>query len=171
MWLFAKRTLFTALRVWLGFQWLEAGLHKVGAAAWTGANAGAAVAGFANGAIAKAAGDNPAVQAWYADFLEAVVIPNAAAFGYLVAWGEVFVGIGLILGVFTGFAALAGALMNINFLLAGTVSTNPILLVAAIAVLAAIEYAEAFGIDWYLRPRVEVAADKGLKRLKALFGN
>ena len=170
MWLLAKRLFFTALRIWLGFQWLEAGLHKVGEAAWTGSSAGAAVAGFARGAIAKAAGENPTVQAWYAEFLENVVLPNAAAFGYLVAWGEVFVGLGLILGVFTGFAAFAGAFMNINFLLAGTVSTNPILLIAAIVVLVGIEYAEHFGIDWYLRPRVEDVADKSLKRLKAIFG-
>src|SRR5690606_40540407 len=109
-----KRLLFGVVRVWLGWQWLQAGIHKVGAPAWTGENAGAAVAGFVNGAIAKAAGENPVVQGWYASFLENFVLPNTKLFGYLVAYGEVLVGIGLILGAFTGFAALAGAFMNLR---------------------------------------------------------
>lgn len=164
-----KRIAFSLLRVWLGFQWLEAGLHKVGQAAWTGENAGAAVAGFARGAIAKAVGDNPAVQSWYADFLEGFVLPNAARFGPLVAWGEVLVGVGLILGAFTGFAALAGAFMNLNFMLAGTTSTNPILYTAAILVLIGIEYAQYYGVDAYLRPTVERTAGEGIKRIRHRF--
>jgi len=161
-----KRLLFGAVRVWLGWQWLQAGLHKVGAPAWTGAEAGAAVARFVNGAIAKAAGENPVVQAWYANFLERFVVPNTKLFGHLVAYGELLVGIGLILGAFTGFAALAGAFMNLNFLLAGTISSNPILLTAAFIVIAGINYAEYYGLDNYLRPRVEHAAIEGVKKLK-----
>ena len=91
------------MRVWLGWQWLDAGLRKVsGRRMDERTAAGAAVAGFANGAIAKAAGENPVVQGWYANFLEAWVLPNSKFFGYLVAYGEVLVGIGLILGAFTG---------------------------------------------------------------------
>src|SRR5690606_32166609 len=100
-----KRLLFGAVRVWLGWQWLQAGLHKVGAPAWTGEDAGTAVARFVNGALAKAAGENPVVQGWYASFLERFVVPNTKLFGHLVAYGELLVGIGLILGAFTGFAA------------------------------------------------------------------
>lgn len=164
-----KRLLFGAVRVWLGWQWLQAGIHKVGTAAWTGESAGSAVAGFARGAIAKAAGESPTVQAWYANFLESWVLPNAKVFGYLVAYGEVLVGIGLILGAFTGFAALAGALMNLNFMLAGTLSSNPILYTAAFIVIAGINYAEYYGLDTYLRPRVEQAANEGVKKLKMRF--
>lgn len=164
-----KRLLFGVVRVWLGWQWLQAGIHKVGAPAWTGENAGAAVAGFVNGAIAKAAGENPVVQGWYANFLESWVLPNTKLFGYLVAYGELLVGIGLIIGAFTGFAALAGALMNLNFMLAGTLSTNPILYTAAFVVLAGINYAEYYGLDTYLRPRVEHAASEGVKKLKMRF--
>lgn len=164
-----KRIAFAILRIWLGVQWFEAGIHKVGAATWTGENAGAAVAGFARGAIAKAVGDNPAVQGWYADFLEGFVLPNAARFGPLIAWGEVLVGVGLIVGAFTGFAALAGAFMNLNFMLAGTTSTNPILYTAAIVIIMGIEYAEYFGLDTYIRPTVERTAEEGLKRLRHRF--
>lgn len=162
-----KRVLFSLLRIWLGIQWLEAGLHKVGVPSWTGEQAGAAVAGFARGAIAKAVGENPAVQPWFADFLESIVIPNAKLFAYLVAWGEVLAGIGLILGAFTGFAAVAAAFMNMMFLLSGTTSTNPILYTAAIVVLAGLSHAQYFGLDYILRPKVEEAAGEGIKRLRA----
>lgn len=166
MYLTIKRILFTALRVWLGFQWLDAGIGKVGSPAWTGANAGAAVTGFAQGAIAKAAGESPTVQAWYAGFLESFVVPNAGLFGYLVAWGEVLVGLGLIVGAFTGFAAVAGALMNLNFMLAGTLSSNPVLYTASVVLLFGLAYAQYYGVDAYLRPRVDQAAQERIERIR-----
>jgi thiosulfate dehydrogenase [quinone] large subunit len=55
-------------------------------------------------------------------------LPYAGTWSYIVAFGEVLVGIGLILGALTGIAAFFGIFMNFNYLLAGTVSTNPILL-------------------------------------------
>ncbi len=161
-----KRVLFSLLRVWLGVQWLEAGLHKVGTPAWTGENAGAAVAGFAKGAIAKAAGESPTVASWFASFLDTVVVPNATLFGYMVAWGEVLAGIGLILGVFTGFAAVGAGLMNLMFMLAGTLSSNPILYTAAFLVLIGIKYAEYFGLDAIMRPKVEHVAEEGVKWMR-----
>lgn len=167
MWLKVKRIAFSALRVWLGIQWLEAGMGKVGAAPWTGSQAGAAVTGFVKGAIAKAAGENPTVQGWYATFLDSLVLPNAKIFGYLVAYGELLVGLGLILGAFTGFAAVAGALMNLSFMLAGTLSSNPILYTAAFIVLFGIGYAEYYGLDAFVRPRVEQAAMVGAAKVRA----
>lgn len=161
-----KRVLFSLLRVWLGIQWLQAGIGKVGAPAWTGENAGAAVAGFANGAIAKAAGENPTVQSWFAGFMEAAVLPNATLFGYLVAYGEVLAGVGLILGIFTGFAAAGAALMNLSFLLAGTLSTNPILYTAAFLVLIGLKYAQYYGVDAVMRPKVEMAAEESIKKVR-----
>lgn len=143
----AKRIGFGMVRVWLGYEWLSAGLGKVGNPAWTGDRAGSAVTGFLKGALAKATGDHPAVQGWYARFVEAVALPNAAVISYLVAWGEVLIGIGLLLGLATTAAALAGALMNLNFMLAGTTSTNPILYTAAVLVLAGGTASAYFGLD------------------------
>ena len=51
----------------------------------------------------------------------------ASLFSFLVTWGEVAVGLGVLLGVLTGIAAGFGVLMNLNYLLAGTVSINPVL--------------------------------------------
>src|SRR5690625_7706269 len=80
--------------------------------------------GFIQGAIANAGGENPTVQAWWGAFLETFALPNAEMFSFMVAWGEVLVGIALILGIFTNFAALMGITMNFAFLFSGTVSTN-----------------------------------------------
>ncbi|HEY8425382.1 MAG TPA: DoxX family membrane protein [Limnochordales bacterium] len=160
------RVVFGLLRIWLGFQWLEAGLGKVTNPAWVGENAGVAISGFFKGAIAKAAGDHPAVQPWYAAFLENVALPNATLFSYLVAFGEVLVGLGLIFGVLTTVAALAGAFMNLNFMLAGTTSTNPILYTVAIVILLAGARASYFGLDTYLMPllRRYIAQLRGRER-------
>lgn len=54
---------------------------------------------------------------FYQDFLNNTVIPNHQAFAYLVLIGELLVGAGLVLGVFTAPLALLGAFMNLNYLL------------------------------------------------------
>lgn len=140
------------LRLWLGWGWLQAGLHKVGSPAWTGEQAGAAVAGFARGALAKMGGDHPEVQAWYGRFLEAVVIPNASLFGHLVAYGEVLVGTALILGLFTGVAAFFGTFMNMAFMLGGAVSVNPIYFAVGTWLVLAWRNAGWYGLDRWLLP-------------------
>ena len=144
------RVLFGLLRVWLGFQWLQAGLGKLEDPRWVGPEAGTAVRGFFAGAIAKATGDHPAVQPWYAWFLKNVAQPNAVVFSYLVPVGETLVGLALILGVATTAAAVAGAFMNLNFMLAGTTSTNPILFTAAMVLLFAGSKSWYYGLDRYL---------------------
>ncbi len=51
----------------------------------------------------------------YRPFLESVVLPNNSLFAFLVAWGEFAVGIALILGLATRYAAIVGAFMVVNF--------------------------------------------------------
>ena len=133
----------------------------MGSAAWTGDQSGAAVAGFVNGALAKAAGDHPAVQAWYAWFLEYAVLPNAAVFGYLVAYGEVLVGLALIAGFVTGIAAFFGTVMNMSFLLAGTVSVNPVLFAVGTMLVLAWRVAGHWGLDYWLLPKLGTPWDPG----------
>ena len=59
-----------------------------------------------------------------AAFLQSVVVPNAGVFAYVVAFGEILIGLGLIFGCFTGAAALFGLFMNVNFMLSGVVDPN-----------------------------------------------
>ncbi|MDX8344692.1 DoxX family protein [Rossellomorea sp. YZS02] len=134
----------TMLRIWLGVQWLEAGWHKV--------NDGFDARGFLQGAMTKATGEHPAVQGWYAEFLNGFALPNVELFNVLIPWGEILVGVGLVVGFMTLPALIAGAFMNLNFLLAGTVSTNPVLYTAAIILLFAGRGAYYWGADHWIMP-------------------
>jgi thiosulfate dehydrogenase [quinone] large subunit len=66
------------------------------------------------------------------------------------------VGLGLALGALTGFAALGGILMNASFIIAGSVSSNPLLLLLEILILWAWRSAGWLGLDRFLLPRLEV---------------
>lgn len=154
-WLFSNTTsawIWLILRLYLGYSWLTAGWGKVTSDAWTGENAGAAVKGFMQGALALV--EEGHVPTWYAWFLESVVIPNAVPFSYMVAWGELLVGLGLIVGLLTGIAAFFGAVMNMSFLLAGTVSTNPMMFLIAMAIMMAWKVAGWYGLDRWALPKL-----------------
>jgi thiosulfate dehydrogenase [quinone] large subunit len=150
------------IRLYLGWQWLQAGRGKLGSPGWTGDKAGAAIAGFVQGALSKTGGEHPDVQAWYAAFLENLVLPNASFWSFLVTWGEILVGVALILGIFTGIAAFFGSFMNANYLLAGTVSTNPILFALATWLVLAWKTAGWFGLDRWLLPALGTPWRPGL---------
>lgn len=139
------------VRLYLGYAWLSAGWGKVQNPKWVGAEAGAGLTGFVNGAIGKAA-DGKDVAGWYASFLENMVLPNAKVFSYMVAFGEVLVGLGLILGLLTGVAAFFGAFMNASFLFAGTLSTNPLLFILATWLVLAWKVAGWYGLDRWALP-------------------
>lgn len=141
----------TVLRIWLGIQWLQAGTGKLIEFDATG---------FLQGAIGKATGEHPAVQGWYATFLKEVAVPNVDILNILIPWGEVLVGIGLILGAATIPALLAGAFMNLNFLLAGTVSTNPILYTVTMILLATGTATYYYGVDHFAIPYIKNAVMK-----------
>ena len=70
----------------------------------------------------------------------------------LITFGEMAVGIGLLIGLLTGFAAFFGALMNMSFLLAGSASTNPVLFTLAIGLMLAWKVAGYYGVDRWLLP-------------------
>jgi thiosulfate dehydrogenase (quinone) large subunit len=142
--------LWFVVRMYVGMEWLLAGWEKVTSPAW--GTSGKALTGFVMGALAKASGDHPGVQGWYAWFLQHVVLPNAGFFSFLVTWGEVAVGVGLLLGILTGIAAGFGVLMNLNYLLAGTVSINPVLGVLGLFLVLSWRVCGWIGFDRWLLP-------------------
>lgn len=142
--------LWFVLRMNVGADWFAAGWEKVSDPAW--GTSGKALTGFVSGAIAKSSGANPAVQGWYANFLHDFVLPNAGLFSFLVSWGELAVGLGVLLGALTGIAAGFGVLMNLNYLLAGTVSINPILGMFGLFLVFAWRVAGWIGLDRWLLP-------------------
>ncbi len=155
------------VRVYVGYQWLTAGLEKLTGHDFTigssfgklvstpwvfNAHAGADLKGFIMGAIAQANGPYAPVQGWYASFLQHFVLPNVGVFAYVVTFGEILVALGLIFGVLTGIAAFFGVFMNLNFMMAGAVSINPIIGMLALLLVLAWRVAGYYGIDSYLLP-------------------
>lgn len=133
------------LRLWLGWSWLTAGWGKV-----TGEFS---AAGYLTRAVENPVMSNgEAVYPTYLKFLESFALPFADAFSFIVAWGELLVGLGLILGCFTTAAAFFGVVMNFAFLFAGTISTNPFMILVAIFILAAGANAGRIGLDRWVLP-------------------
>src|SRR4051794_16986810 len=118
--------LWLIIRVYLGWDWLDAGMHKL-TPAWL--NGGAALKGFWENAVKiPDQGKPPIAYDWYRSFI--VYLLNTESytwFAKLVVAGEILVGIALILGAFVGIAAFFGALLNWNFIMAGAASTNGLL--------------------------------------------
>jgi thiosulfate dehydrogenase (quinone) large subunit len=142
--------LWLVVRLWLGWQWLSSGWGKIDNPAWV--QTGEAVKGFWERAIAIPEAGRPAISFdWYRSFLTTLL--NAEAYTWmapLIAWGEVLVGIALIIGLFTGISAFFGALMNFNFMLAGTASTNPVMFLLAVGLMLAWKVAGYIGADYFL---------------------
>lgn len=97
--------------------------------------------------MSLASGEHPAVAGWWAAFLENFAIPNAGLFDVLIPYDEFLVGLGLLLGALTRSAAFFGLVMNMAFLLSGTVSTNPTMLIVSVLILVAGHNAGKIGVD------------------------
>jgi thiosulfate dehydrogenase [quinone] large subunit len=147
----------TLVRLYIGYQWLTSGLGKVTNPAWM--DGGLALKGYWTSAVAiPAQGKPPISYDWYRDFLNALLSANAHTwFAKLIAFGEIAIGVGLIVGAVVGLAAFFGAFMNMNFLLAGTASTNPVLLLGAILLIAAWKTAGYWGLDRFVLPTLASA--------------
>jgi thiosulfate dehydrogenase [quinone] large subunit len=52
---------------------------------------------------------------FYRPFMESVILPSKEIFAVLVAWGELAIGLALVLGLATRYAAFFGAFMVLNF--------------------------------------------------------
>jgi thiosulfate dehydrogenase [quinone] large subunit len=160
------------VRLVLAVEWVRGGWEKIGDPGWTGSPVGAAVEGFLNGAIEKStAGPHPEVPHWYHNLIEEVFLPNADLFAFLVAYGELLVGVALAIGLFTRLAALGGVTMNLAFLLAGTTSTNPPLALLGLSLVFFGHRPGRFGVDGWLFPRLRERISPRTQRLarEALF--
>jgi thiosulfate dehydrogenase [quinone] large subunit len=140
------------LRLYIGWSWLEAGWHKFEDPAWM--ETGQGILGYWTRALGNAPNGKPIITYdWYRTFIQFLVDSGSHPwFAKAIVFGELAVGLGLIVGALVGVAAFFGALMNMSFLMAGTVSTNPVLFFAAILLILAWKNAGYLGIDRYLLP-------------------
>lgn len=136
----------TIIRIWLGYLWVMDGFEKV--------SAGFSAKGFVGMAIKSPVLTPEKTQAfgWYTSFLKEFVMPHISLFSTMVAWGELFVGLGLIFGTLTTAAAFFGMMMNFCYLMAGTVSVNPMYIFWKIFILVAGFNAGKIGLDRWIIP-------------------
>ena len=143
------------IRLYLGFSWVEAGYHKLTGEGWIN-DGGSALAGFWQNAvkIPEVGGGRPPISYdWYREFINTLLAGGHEQwFAWVITFGEIAVGIGLIIGLLTGVAAFFGAFMNMSFLLAGSASTNPVLFTLAIGLMLAWKVAGYYGLDRYVLP-------------------
>jgi len=147
--------LWLPLRLFLGWQWLSHGLEKLGNPKW--AVTGEALKGFWESAIRVPAppARAPIAYDWYRDFINALLTGGHYTwFAKLVIFGELVLGVALILGAFTGIAAFSGGFMNWNFVMAGTASANGLMFAIATWLVLAWKNSGWIGLDYFLLPLV-----------------
>lgn len=147
------------LRVVLGWSWLTAGWGKI--------TNGFDATGYLNNAVNNPVMDKAtgaALYPTYVGFVENFALPNVKWINIMIPWGEFLVGAGLILGTLTIAATCFGLLMNFMFLFAGTISSNPYMVVLGIFILLAGANAGKFGGDYYVLPYLKERFAKLLKK-------
>ena len=120
----AASVLWLVARLWLGYGWVNAGYQKLGAS-----------------------------YGWWAAFLHNFVIPNASWIAKLVTVGELAIGVLLILGLFTGLAAVVGLSLNLVYMFTGSAGVNPAYAIVAVFLILAWRNAGYLGLDRFVLGR------------------
>lgn len=144
--------LWLPVRIFFGWSFLDASLHKLQDPKWM--DTGVALQGYWKSAVAVPTTGAPKITYdWWRSFLNFMLDNNAYTwFAKVVAVGEFLVGVGVLVGALVGIAAMFGATMNVAFLLSGSASTNPVLLLAAVFLIMAWKVAGWIGVDRFLLP-------------------
>jgi thiosulfate dehydrogenase [quinone] large subunit len=140
------------VRMFVGWQWINSGWGKLGQPAWM--DTGEALRGFWQSAVAVPEGGRPPITyEWWRSFLQYMLDQQAYTwFAKVIAIGEIAVGLGLITGTLVGVAAFGGSFMNLAFLLSGSASSNPVLLILQLLLVLAWKVAGWIGLDQWLLP-------------------
>ncbi|HZQ99533.1 MAG TPA: DoxX family protein [Chloroflexota bacterium] len=146
--------LYLGLRLFLAYEWIQAGLHKLGDPGWM--QTGQALQGYWQRAVTvPATGSAPIVYPAYRAFLQ-FMLDNGWYTWYskVIVGGELLIGLGFLFGGLIGFAAFFALLMNFAFLFAGSTSSNPTLIILEVVVLLGWRAAGWWGVDRILLPRI-----------------
>jgi thiosulfate dehydrogenase (quinone) large subunit len=143
-----------AVRVYVGYNFLTSGWGKFSGGKWLDGTGNSILPFWQNAVKIPDAPAKPAITFdWYRSFLQFMIDTDAAPwFSYVIVFGEIAVGLGLIVGAFVGLAAAGGLLMNMAFMLAGSTSTNPVMAILAVLLILAWKNAGYVGLDRYLLP-------------------
>lgn len=144
------------IRLFVGLEWLQSGWGKATSEGWL--DGGASLLAYWERAVAiPEEGRPPITFEWYRTFIQWLIDNDAQTwFAYVIVFGEIAVGLGLLFGALTGVAAFFGSLMNMSFMLAGSASTNPIMFTLAVGLMLAWKVAGYYGVDRWLLPALGV---------------
>jgi len=148
------------LRLYLGYAFLTAGIEK-----WQTGFDAKSINGFLKGGLAlthdallatkgAAAAAHPSVTDTWGWIISHILLPNAGIFSLVVKSGEVLIGLGLILGCFTTLAAIFGMTMNFAFLLTGTISTNPQMVLGFLVIIMLGAASYEIGLDRFFMEKL-----------------
>jgi thiosulfate dehydrogenase (quinone) large subunit len=144
--------LYLGVRLFLGYQWLHAGWGKLNNPAWV--ETGTALQSYWQRAVTvPTSGSPPIAYPAYRALLQSMLDNGWYTwFAKLIVAGELLVGLGILLGGLTAIAALFGLLLNFSFMYAGSVSSNPTLILLEALILYGWRTAGWWGLDRFLLP-------------------
>ena len=111
----ARQYALLPLRIFLGVTFIYAGLDKLTDSGFMSADGAGSI-----GEMMNAVRDSSAIPA-----LVDLALKSPVGFGYAIAIGELFVGIGTLIGLFARLAALGGAMISLSLWLTVSWQTEP----------------------------------------------
>lgn len=145
--------LWLVVRLYIGYTWIISGWGKLSNPGWM--KTGEVLKGFWQYAVAipELPARPPISFNWYRTFIQGLLDSGSYVwFSKLVVFGEILIGLALILGFFTGISAFLGSFMNWNFMMAGSASLNPMLFGLSVLLVLAWKTAGWWGLDRWLLP-------------------
>jgi thiosulfate dehydrogenase (quinone) large subunit len=144
--------LYLGVRLFLAYEWLHAGWGKLTNPAW--AETGTALQSYWQRVVAvPASGSPPIAYPAYRAIIQYMLDHGWWTwFSKVIIAGELLVGLGLLLGGLTAIAAVFGLLLNFSFVYAGSVSSNPTLIILEALIISGWRAAGLWGLDRYLLP-------------------
>ncbi|WP_335872564.1 DoxX family protein [Bacillus sp. 2205SS5-2] len=128
---------FLVIRIYLSYTWLTNAESKL-------------IFDFDITAMLEAQVNSGNLPSWWAEFMNLFVLQNTNLFEFLVTVGELSVGIALLIGIFTRFSAMMGALMNFSFLMTFQSSLDLRMLILHVLLVLFATSAGRIGLDRYI---------------------
>lgn len=156
--------LYLGLRLFLGYEWIHGGWTKLSDPKWF--QTGESLRAYWERAAAIPQQGRPAITYPAYRALIQYMLDNGwhTWFNQLIIWGELLVGLGLIVGGLTAIAAFFGLLLNFSFMFAGSTSSNPTLIILAAVIIYGWRVAGWWGLDRILLPVLGTPWGRGATR-------
>ncbi|BFH12485.1 DoxX family membrane protein [Paenibacillus melissococcoides] len=102
----------SVIRILFGWIWLKSGYDKLSG-------------GFGVESLIPVIAENRDSPEWYKTFFSHVVSPFSGVFDVVIPWGEILIGLGLIIGLLIVPALVMSVFVNANYILADMIFTYP----------------------------------------------